>query len=135
MSDRLNELLRQRAAIQAHLDWLDREIAHARSSAPAPAGSTPTPASSAETPLPSSATTSLTPPEAGGTNPDAILAGYQQDPKNIHTDVRKGCLLYFFGAFLVLGLLVASFYFVNRLIREDSASVTSEQPVEPAAGR
>jgi hypothetical protein len=137
MSDRLQELLHQRAAIQAHLAWLDREIAQARSSANPATDAPPAPLS----PLPAVATsssvvgTSLTAVPALTADPDTLLASYKQDSQNLRTDVRKGCLLYFFGAFFLLGLGIAAFYFVNRLIRQQSAPVPSEQRAAPVQER
>jgi hypothetical protein len=119
MSDRLQELLRQRAAIQSHLAWLDREIAQARPADATPAASpAPSPIPTAEKPA---SPVAITPhSDVSSPDPDAILAGYRQDSQNLRTDLRKGCLLYFFGAFILLGLGVTAFYFVNRLIRDAS---------------
>jgi hypothetical protein len=113
MSDRLQELLRQRAAIHAHLAWLDREIAAQSTRSVAAL----LPASSPVT-LPPAAPFSLGPrdtPEIESTA-DTILAGYRQDSANLRTDVRKGCLLYFFVAFALVALGIGAFYLANRWI-------------------
>jgi hypothetical protein len=120
MSDRLQELLQQRASIQSHLAWLDREIAIAR-------GET-LPSSSPVLATPLARPTDIAPvaqmvPVSTPSDAEAeeILAHYRQDTTSLHTDVRKGCLLYFFGALLLIGLGLVSFYFINRLIRSDSS--------------
>ena len=93
MSDRLPELQRQRALIRDHLAWLDREIAALQPAAPS--GSPP-----AEGPGAGSR-----PAPATDTQAAEILSHYRQEPVSLQDGVRRGCLLYFFGA---LGLLVVS---------------------------
>lgn len=137
MSDRLSELLRQRALLQEHVAWLDREIeSAARSSAspstaalprPAPtdvAAFPPTPAlphvSVAEIPpapsipaLPSRAMLPAPPAETVVVpGADAILDQYRVETRSVQQDVRKGCFLYFAAAFLLLGLGVTALYFL-----------------------
>src|SRR5687768_7720154 len=141
MSDRLSELVRQRALVLEHLAWLDREISQASTAAPtvpdlqsippaptlsstaqvpaaAPAfnppsvsassGAPASPGSDARVPIGSAAL-------RGGTAPGGIsekmLEQYRVSPKAVHQDVRKGCLLYFVGAFVLLGIVVAILYF------------------------
>jgi hypothetical protein len=118
MTDRLQELLRQRASIQTHLDWLDREITrekaaplNAESVKPHPVAPSPAPASRVQTPPPTPVNLQT------DAQADDILAQYQQDKNSLHSDVRKGCLLYFFGAFAFLGLAITAFYFLNKLLR------------------
>jgi hypothetical protein len=120
MSDRLAELVRQRALVQEHLAWLNREIAAAAEvakAAPAPSGAANGPAPEA-TGRPMSVPAHI-PPTAARTpvanapdavDPDEIIARYQVAPGAMKQDVRKGCLLYFAGAFLLLGLVVAVLY-------------------------
>lgn len=112
--DRLAELRRQRALVQEHLDWLDREIAAAGGSTPAllsprPAAFTPAPAIVAKLPpsIPAAAT-----PDAR--EAETILEQYRTSDKSLKTDVRKGCLLYFAAAFVLLGLGVAALWFAFR---------------------
>jgi hypothetical protein len=120
MTDRLQELLRQRASIQAHLDWLDREIATAREVSHVPvdsaAAQVPVAAIASSLPLPS---TSASQPVLVGQNAqaDEIIAQYRLDKDSLRTDVRKGCLLYFFGALAFLGLCIVAFYLLNRLLK------------------
>ncbi len=116
MSERLAELQRQRALLQEHLAWLDRELAaeagrvgSGRQAAPPPA-SLPENAFSAALP-PASAFP--TPPPAA-TDPDAILAQYSAEPEALKADVRKGCFIYLAFAFVVLGLGVTALYFYTR---------------------
>ena len=130
MPDRLAELVRQRALVLEHLDWLEREIATAKSvaapSAMASASSPPattSPASesatSATTAAPGntegaeSRSASLTTSLVAGMPPEAeiILDQYRATSATVKQDVRKGCFLYFAAAFVVLGLVVAILYF------------------------
>lgn len=118
MSARLAELRRQRALLQDHLAWLDREIAAAENTAPAaraPAANLAPP-----TPRSASASVAVTPPPSGvslhptsslAASPEAILEEYRVEPSAVKSDVRKGCLLYFAAAFALLILVVAILYF------------------------
>lgn len=124
MSDRLAELVRQRALVQEHLAWLNREIAaaaEAAKSTPAPGGPTagrsPVPeAASPSSSLPADirpAAPLASPPIAAtarAVDPDEIIARYQVAPTAVKQDVRKGCLLYFAGAFVLLGLVLTILY-------------------------
>jgi hypothetical protein len=142
MSDRLSELLRQRALMAEHLAWLDREIANVKAlpgvATATSSPSLPRPASNlgSETASPASATTlpaprpstlpahggtaSIPPPNVADTTlqtevippeTEVILEQYRVTPAAVKQDVRKGCLLYFIGAFVVLGVIVAILYF------------------------
>lgn len=136
MSDRLQELLRQRALVEEHLAWLDRQIAEATpdraappppppvaprytlkpaaSSAPAPQGYLASQAAS----IARHAAAPVAPPAPRDENPavataaDAILEEYRVSPDSLKTDVRKGCFLYFFVALAVVGLVVVGLYFL-----------------------
>jgi hypothetical protein len=123
MSDRLAELVRQRALVQEHLAWLNREIAAAAEAAksiPAASGATTGGSPSIEAaPSPTSPPAALRPAvaiaasagePAEAQDPDAIIARYQVAPGTVKQDVRKGCMLYFVGAFVLLGLVVAVLY-------------------------
>ncbi len=126
MSDRLDALLRQRALLQEHLAWLDSEIAATRppGTLVAPAGSVgdartptlPAPAPARPVALPPLAapatSTSDVSPTAVAAQADEILESYRTPPTSVKSDVRKGCLLYFVGAFLLLGLGVTALYFL-----------------------
>jgi len=96
MSDRLADLRRQRALIQEHLSWLDREIAAATQ----PSVTTTPPAAPSpvltETPRQVDGSALLEaslPPTA--LDPESILAETARDAHTIKSDVRRGCLLYF----------------------------------------
>ena len=132
MSDRLNDLRRERAVIQAHLAWLDREIAaQSGPDAPAPAQTPATPAIpsapvTASTPVPppaSAAATDTPSPEI-----DAALASYRQDPVALQSDIRKGCFLYFGFACLLLLLAVGGFYLYSRNLHAERAAPALEHP-------
>ena len=122
MADRLSELARQRALLSEHLAWLDREIADETvkrlipkqpESLPTSAATDPTPRSTA----PTAVVERETPPVAAPTAPAIvpapaeILDQYRVTPSTVKQDVRKGCLLYFAAAFVLLGLVVTILYF------------------------
>jgi hypothetical protein len=131
MSDRLQELLRQRALVQQHLAWLDGEIAAASGQEPVnppPASSPLRPVARPAPPPPSYVASqaaalarhAVTAPAPSATrsdeNPhtaaaDAILSEYRVEPDSLKTDVRKGCFLYFFGALAFVALVVTGLYY------------------------
>jgi hypothetical protein len=102
MSDRLAELQRQRALLQDHLAWLDREIA-------AESGRGRPPAQVAR-PAPFVAPAMQVPVSPSPADSEAILSQYRQEPGTLKQDVRKGCFLYFALAFLAFGALVLALY-------------------------
>ncbi len=99
--DRLADLRRQRALVQQHLDWLDREIAKERPGEDrydAPA--MPLPVRQKASPAPP------TPP------PTDLLLGEQPRPdSDVRRDVKKGCFLYFVAALGAIAFSVAILYF------------------------
>ena len=121
MSDRVRELLRQRALLQEHLAWLEHEIAAASDKkseiAVAPAAPVAPPSPTA---LPPAATagvaiaakvigataTSETAPAA-----DRMLEEYRVPPTTLQSDVRRGCFLYFAAALMLVALGVTVLYF------------------------
>ncbi len=128
--DRLSDLRRQRALLQEHLAWLDREItlATAETNAPADATSSPvapgaplpvsvppaggvSPALPAIAPAPTSSTVVSVPATV---DPEAILEQYRKPGGALHRKVRQGCFLYFAAAFVLLGLGVVALYFLLR---------------------
>ena len=121
MSDRHQELLRQRALVQEHLAWLDREIAAA---APNPGGlKLKIPAAAPASTLRHSADAILAHAAAPAPAPvishreasaDAILEDYRVAPDALKTDVRKGCFLYFFAALAFVALVVVGLYYALR---------------------
>ena len=105
MSDRLKDLQRQRAIALEQLAWLDREIAaQSGQPAPAPAPAWPAPVAPAATPPPAAHTEAVA---------EEILANYQNDPINVKSNVKRGCFLYFFLAFAVVGLAVWALYYYH----------------------
>jgi hypothetical protein len=126
MSDRLRELLRQRALLQEHLAWLEREITAASDKGVPPAElplakivvpPTPTPAA-----IPTLAHSGPVIATTGTTRPvpvtaqaaEAILEEYRVPPNALQQDVRRGCLLYFAAGFLIFALAVVGLYFAIR---------------------
>lgn len=96
MSDRLNELRRQRALLQQHLEWLDAEIAAAQ-----PGEKPPSPAPTvAPRPAEPVATVAL----------EALLAEQKHAPESSAAQVRRGCFIAFGLIFVVLGLAVYGLY-------------------------
>jgi hypothetical protein len=109
VSDRLNELQRQRALVQEHLAWLDREIA-AEAGGAHPAAAPQRLASQAGAPAPPRPTV-LQQPSPTPTNlaqseavADEILSKYHVEPQSLQTKVKRGCFMYFFLALLLVGL-------------------------------
>lgn len=96
MSDRLKEFQRQRALLQEHLAWLDREIAREGANQPPP------PSVSAATPG------APTPPspEVAGVGSDA--AGEKAGA--MASDAKRGCLIAFATGMVVFFGLVAVAY-------------------------
>lgn len=125
MSDRLHALRRQRALVQQHLDWLDAEIASSTGgqapaaprpiAAPPPSGYLASQAAAitrhatASAPSP---TPSIDENPVVAATADAILSEYRVAPDSLKTDIRKGCLLYFFGALVVVAAGVTALYFL-----------------------
>jgi hypothetical protein len=128
MSDRLAELRRQRALVQEHLAWIEREIGvESQKRAPPPGVALPVPPSADRvhalfepagatapfpapiTPAPSAATSASNPAAAEA---DAILAEYRVGSESLHTHLRKGCFLYLAGAFALLVVGVVALYFL-----------------------
>lgn len=104
MSDRLDELRHQRALVQEQLAWIDREIARETNT---PIAATPAPAPLASPVVPAA-------PAADEAEAERILEGYRAPQGSIHANVKKGCFLYFFAAFAVVGLAVLALYFAFR---------------------
>jgi hypothetical protein len=119
MSDRLNELLRQRTIIQEHLTWLDRQII-AESDGISPLAPTPSALNDLEKggvpfmPPPPPTLTSTPTVEATKTEQaaEAILADYKKDPLRQQSDIKRGCLLYFISALAFVSLVTILFYFL-----------------------
>ena len=104
-SDRLKELQRQRALAQEHLAWFDREIARES----ADQAVTPTIAQEVPVTQPVAAPAPVADVEA-----EKILERYRHAGHPVKNEVRRGCFLYFFAAFALLGLGIVVFYFLWR---------------------
>lgn len=97
-----------------HVAWLDREIAAATPLSPiADRPSPPLVAPPQPAPTSPAAAQNATPVTAAPVGPEAeaILDDYRVPETSLKSDVRKGCLLYFVGAFLLVGLGVVALYF------------------------
>ncbi|HEX2862658.1 MAG TPA: hypothetical protein VHN79_13510 [Lacunisphaera sp.] len=106
MSDRLTELRRQRALLHEHLEWLDREIARESAAAGSSSPRAAKPASATPSPAPLK--------KASFPNEDLLLEQYQSSGASIHSEVKRGCMIYFFAAFALLAIGVIAFYLVWR---------------------
>jgi hypothetical protein len=110
-SDRLIELRRQRAMIREHVTWLDREIQ--REEQKMPAGLPPSQSEMTAAGGPSDHIPELSSPELG-LEDDKVIEQFRVAPTDIQRDVRKGCLIYFAAAFLLLVAGVIGLYFALR---------------------
>ena len=104
MSDRLNDLRRQRTLQQEHLDWLDREIA-------ALEGSVVPEATLAPPPLPAAS------PSRDDRDVEGILAEFRQAPVSIERRTKLGCLVYFVIVVGLLAVAVLALYYRERAQR------------------
>ena len=115
MPDRLAEIRRQRALVAEHLAWLDREIAAAAPASAAPVAPTapavvPAPIAPLDPAAILAAATAAKPAAQISAAPsieDDIAEKHlpRRQPDSIQQDVRRGCLLYFaIAALLVIGL-------------------------------
>ena len=128
--DRLAELRRQRSLVSEHLAWLDREIDRieqdtTRSAAPSPSPGeapatliTPTEAIAGNlSPVRTEPALTASGPAVGPAadvtlpDPEILLEEFRAPPGAVKRDVRQGCLLYFVGALVLLGIGVAILYF------------------------
>ncbi len=100
VSDRLQDLRRQRALVQQHLAWLDTEIAAAES----PAGTLP---SGHPIPVDTAPSAAATPEEA------EALALARAEAVNAPAQAKLGCWIVFAGAFVLLFAAIAV-WFVAR---------------------
>ena len=115
MSDRLDQLRRQRALVQEQLAWLDREIAGAEVRAGQQSASAiPASARAAEkVTAPASDAASLSTGTNSGDEED-LIGRYGVGPETVRNDVRKGCFIYFAAALVLFAAGVAVLYFTLR---------------------
>ena len=112
MTGRLQKLREQRDVILKHLHWIETEIA---SEAPNSVEGQSIKLEPPSTPLPS-VQTSAPPPDTPNPNPiDAsVLAADSLEstsPRSLQSQTRKGCLIYFGLAWLLLAAVVGFVYF------------------------
>ena len=126
MSDRLTELQRQRALIQGHLAWLDQEIAAAK---PAVRSDFPLPAVKPNEPV-TMATTAAIEPLA-----DELIAKFGAEPKGTAQDARKGCVMWFILAMVLLGLGIYGLILYSRGRHAHDAPPAKKTAVESTETR
>jgi hypothetical protein len=109
VSDRSDELRRQRELLRQHLAWLDREIAEADADAPQ-AGPVPrqqppriiTPAYSVDA-------------ADADRDAEAILAEYRTSAPGVESQTKRGCIIYFAAAMaLFLAVSAAFVYYFEK---------------------
>jgi hypothetical protein len=103
---RLDDLQRQRALIQEHLAWLDRQIA---ANAVTPAVLPPLTAQTASVPAP----IRLGSPQAIAPSGSGEFEEYQPDAARMESDAKKGCLLYAVAGFLLFFATLVAVYFIG----------------------
>ncbi len=124
MSDRLQELLHQKALLAEHAAWLEREIAIEQSQiAPPPISIVPPSATDAQ-PFPLPAEPMVLPAEspiplagprdAVASRSEAGIDQYRREPKAIRNEVTRGCFLYFLAALALFAFSVVAVYLVYR---------------------
>ncbi|MDD2764239.1 MAG: hypothetical protein PHE83_09735 [Opitutaceae bacterium] len=104
MSDRLQELLHQKALLTEQAAWLEREIVleRARTGMTAPVAAPPP---------------AIPPPPASPSieaDAEAMLDQYRTSPQSIQQEVRRGCFLYFLGALALVGLSMLAIHFFHH---------------------
>lgn len=104
VSDRLNDLRRQRELIQQHLEWLDAEIALESLGEPAEVILTERPRFTAPDPSRS------VPPSP---DPDALLRQYSVEARNSPAKAKLGCWVAFVSAFVLFTTVVTAWYFLS----------------------
>lgn len=105
VSDRLDELRRQRALVQQHLAWLDAEIARTTTAQATELTTTNSRDDATALRAPSTPRT----PEI-----DVLLAAQSDAPANSAAAVKRGCFIAFGLLFLLLALAVTGLYFYSR---------------------
>jgi hypothetical protein len=105
VSDRSDELRRQRDLLREHLDWLEREIsqADAEPAQDAPVARQPPPRIIAPV-------FSITASDADR-DAEAILAQYRRPAPAVESQTKRGCILYFAVALALFLAVAAAFFF------------------------
>jgi hypothetical protein len=108
VSDRADELRRQRRLLLEHLAWLEREIVAEDGSRPHEAEPVPQPAQEAyEPPI-------LPPGPVDDRDAEAILAEYRTPAMSIAAKTKMGCVAYFAAFMLIVAVAVTLFYLYTR---------------------
>jgi len=109
MSDRLQELLRQKALLKEQSDWIDGQIEAERALM---ASEQPVPKAVSEQPVPAAITTLEPPPapSSASLEPEAIYQQYGNDPQAAGASARRGCFIAFFAVMLILAACVGAIY-------------------------
>jgi hypothetical protein len=103
VSDRLDDLRRQRTLQREQLDWIDREIAALEAAAKAAPGAQP-PEITVQA-------------RAGDSDAEAILREYMQPTASIENRTKLGCVLYLAVLLLLLALGIGAVYLHARSAR------------------
>lgn len=125
MSDRLNELLRQRALLQEHVAWIEKEIAALKVTAPQEESRTaatqlaaPAVAAQGSAAAPNSPIAEIkvipSAPVISPADAEALIQRYGYDPKSTTADVKRGCWVAFGVAFVLLAVVVTAAWFLLR---------------------
>jgi len=96
--DRLQELRRQRALVQEHLAWIDREIASSSGQAPT---------------APTVQIQPVAPPTTRD-EADKLLESYQAEARSAPTRAYWGCIWAFAAALVLFALCVLALYLYVR---------------------
>jgi hypothetical protein len=114
--DRLSELQRQRTLVQQQLAWIDAEIAKASAQEAEATGTPPgTPVA-----VSSASASSIVLPAPLVTDPqeaEAIIARYHRKADTSVDELKRGCIMQFIVAMLVLGALTGLAILAYSLLR------------------
>jgi hypothetical protein len=109
VSDRSDELRRQRELLRQHLAWLDREIAEEDADAPPPGA------------VLKQQPPRIIPPAYSvdaldaARDAEAILAEYRTSAPGVESQTKRGCIIYFAAAMaLFLAVSAAFIYFFEK---------------------
>ena len=115
MSDRLQELLRQKALLDEHAEWLAWQIAQeqAKSGAGLAPDVLPAPAAPVPSPGLAAAVTAAAPaPAAMEAEAAAIIDQYRESTQSDQQKVKRGCILYMLAALALIALGVLAVHFM-----------------------
>jgi hypothetical protein len=110
VSDRADDLRRQRDLLREHLAWIERELAAEEASARTEEPRSPAPPPFQPPPLETRA-------PVDDRDAEAILAEYRTPAVSIATKTKLGCVAYFAVAVFLIAGLVLAFYLYTRAAR------------------